>query len=58
MSAERWETIKPSSDRAVIQISRRVHERLTKIKDDQTRERQRQVSFTEVIEQLLESSSY
>lgn len=56
MSAERWERIKPASDRAVIQISRRVHTRLTQMKDEQTQELQRQVSFTEIIEQLLEKA--
>lgn len=47
-----------AADRAVIQISRPVHKRLAKIKTAQQRQLKRQVSFTEIIEQLLDQSQY
>lgn len=43
-----------SADRAVIQISRPVHVRLSKIKEAREGQLHRQVSFTEIIEQLLD----
>lgn len=42
-----------AADRAVIQVSRPVHQRLTAIKDARQAQLHRQVSFTEIIEQLL-----
>lgn len=52
-------TRKPAAvDRAVIQISRPVHRRLAKIKTNQQRQLKRQVSFTEIIEQLLDQSQH
>ena len=45
--------LKPiSADRKVIQISGPLHAWLTKVKQEKERELGRQVSFTEVIEQL------
>lgn len=43
-----------SPNRAVIQVSRPVHARLTAIKDAKQQQLRRQVTFTEIIEQLLE----
>jgi hypothetical protein len=48
--------IDPTLDRMVIQVSRPVHEQLTKIKQAQQRQLRRAVSFTEIIEQLLEKA--
>lgn len=46
-----------SETRAVIQISRPLHTRLSALKDERQQQLQRQVSFTEIIEQLLERAS-
>ena len=48
--------IDPALDRMVIQISRPVHQRLTEMKQAQQRQLRRAVSFTEIIEQLLEKA--
>lgn len=41
------------AERAVIQISRPLHDRLTKIKNEQQQQLKRQVTFSEIIEQML-----
>lgn len=43
-----------STDRAVMHISRPVHKRLTALKNAQQAEQHRLVTFTEIIEQLLD----
>ena len=42
------------AERSVIQVSRPVHDHLTKIKNQQQDLLKRQVSFSEIIEQLLD----
>ena len=49
----RAKAVPVSETRAVIQISRPLHTRLTELKNEQQQRLSRQVSFTEVIEQLL-----
>ena len=48
--------IDPVADRAVIQISRRLHTWLLAEKRRQTRKLGRQVTFTEIIDQLREKA--
>ena len=50
----RAKAVPVSETRAVIQISRPLHTRLSQIKEEQQQRLSRQVSFTEVIEQLLD----
>ena len=49
----RAKAVPVSETRAVIQISRPLHTRLMELKLEQQQRLSRQVSFTEVIEQLL-----
>ena len=43
------------AERAVMHISKPVHDRLTELKNEQQDRLKRQVSYSEVIEQLLEA---
>lgn len=44
------------AERAVIQVSKPLHDRLAELKREQQDRLKRQVSFSEVIEQLLEKA--